>query len=74
MLGGIEMIEEIYFPGERLTLKIENEESKWEVLKVDNTRGLVTCQKLHSFKTITETFAMERIQELFIASKALLKK
>jgi hypothetical protein len=72
MLGGIEMIE-IYFPGEKLNLKIGNEESKWEVLEVDNTRGLVTCQKLHNVKTIIQTFTIERIQELIIDSKALLK-
>ncbi len=64
---------ENYFPGEKLSLKIENEESEWEVLKVDNTKGLVTCKKLHIFKTIIETFTIERIQELVIDSKVLLK-
>lgn len=53
-----------YFPGQKLNLKIDQKESKWEVLSVDNTRRMITCQKLNNLETKVETFAMERITSL----------
>ncbi|WP_315066523.1 hypothetical protein [uncultured Clostridium sp.] len=55
-----------YFPGQKLKLKIDNQVSKWEVLSVDNTRGMITCQKLNCLDTIVETFAMDRIPKIEI--------
>ena len=49
-----------YFPGQKLNFKT----GKWEVLSVDNTRKMITCQKLNNLETKVETFAMERITSL----------
>lgn len=51
-----------YFPGQKINLNT----GKWEVLCVDNARGMITCQKLNCLETIIDTFAMERIPELII--------
>jgi hypothetical protein len=59
-------MENSYFPGQKLNLKIEGQECKWEVLSVDNQRRSIVCQKLNCLDTVIEPFAMERIPHLLV--------
>ncbi|WP_297421986.1 hypothetical protein [Clostridium sp.] len=63
---------QIYYPGEKLSLWIEDEETRWEIISVDNTRSIVKCKRIGGLETIIKNFEIESIAELAV-SKVFIK-